>query len=262
MQGLEFELVRAAIKPRSIGPPRWGRYEWGNGLCRNCHVEFIKSAPFLCDDGVWRSIEDAPDSIFHDFFGVRFTNGALKGGQHLIDLEEEKDKKSRNNNSRVSGGRTTIEVETLGERLRAPKGINPITAYEFSEAVCLWGKDVWVWPKLREQPDIGKKLGEWLDKVLRCSLDFEDAIRMGIEIKGLQTSYASKHLRMLDPEQFAVLDSRFQTALGIAMNPKGYAMFMRRLHELKTPTASKNVATLEMQLFAIVRQEARAPFNP
>ena len=85
------------------------------------------------------------------------------------------------------------------------------------------------------------------------------AISKGIEIDGLGVSFASKHLRMIAPETFPVLDQVLSEGLGFALNRKGYALFTQLLrdfmaqHEITEP-----IATLESGIFLLVRQQVRA----
>lgn len=75
--------------------------------------------------------------------------------------------------------------------------------------------------------------------------------------KGLGVSFGCKHLRMLDPDRFAVLDSILNNELGYALNPKGYALFMRhfRLFHQQLPTRKwpHSLARTEAGMFMLVR---------
>lgn len=66
-------------------------------------------------------------------------------------------------------------------------------------------------------------MGEWLKGTAGAS--DEDAILGGTNILGLGVSFASKHLRMLAPEKYAVLDDVLSEGLGFALNSKGYRLF-------------------------------------
>lgn len=86
----------------------------------------------------------------------------------------------------------------------------------------------------------------------------EDAIAKGAQIKGLGVSFASKHLRMLDPERYAVLDDVLQQGLGIALNPRGYRLFLSALRAMaKEINQPMRIANLEAALFILVRQDVR-----
>ena len=91
-----------------------------------------------------------------------------------------------------------------------------------------------------------------------CQIE-DPAIEPGINIKGLGVSFASKHLRMLDPDRFAVLDEVLSDGLGFALNPKGYKLFMQLLQDFSKQNHIKHsLAELESGLFILVRQQVRS----
>ena len=64
---------------------------------------------------------------------------------------------------------------------------------------------------------------------------------------------------MLDPERYAVLDDMLQQGLGIALNPRGYRLFLSALRTLgKEIDQPMRIANLEAALFLLVRQGVRA----
>lgn len=64
---------------------------------------------------------------------------------------------------------------------------------------------------------------------------------------------------MIDPERFGVLDAVLEEGLGFALNPKGFAFFMKELRQLKEHIRfNGSIAQLEMGLFVLVRQTVRA----
>ncbi|WP_346798037.1 hypothetical protein R5M92_04030 [Halomonas sp. Bachu 37] len=139
---------------------------------------------------------------------------------------------------------------------------NPtMNSLDFSQAVCEWGKGPRVWSYLTRHyrlPDLEQALDDWL-AIAAATDDVASAIAPGVAIKGLGVSFASKHLRMLDPYRYAVLDEVISEGLGFAMNPTGYALFLRCLHEfLARHGLPYSVATLESGLFYLARQQVRA----
>ena len=149
----------------------------------------------------------------------------------------------------------TKEVEDLGAALaRKP---TPAASLEFSEAVCDWAMGKRVWANLINrhhdcgQNALGKKLCAWFQGIKGTNdMDVEAAIKPGIAIKGLDVSFASKHLRMLDPHRFAVLDSVLSEKLGFALNVAGYKLFMQALHDYQRQSFPElNVGTLEMGIY-------------
>nr|WP_298410598.1 hypothetical protein [uncultured Halomonas sp.] len=101
-------------------------------------------------------------------------------------------------------------------------------------------------------------MDDWL-AIAAATDDAVSLIAPGIAIKGLGVSFASKHLRMLDPKRYAVLDEVINEGLGFARNPRGYALFIYCLQEfLARHELPYSVATLESGLFYLIRQQVRA----
>ncbi|GAB2794600.1 hypothetical protein GCM10027040_21080 [Halomonas shantousis] len=205
--------------------------------------------PFFCADGVMRTAEDfdsttqQPGAESLDFYGLEFTRSALDSAIKLAQQEFEE----------------TRRLEDIGATLLKD---NPaMSSLDFSQAVCKWGKGPRVWGNLTRHyqlPDLEQALDDWL-AFAAATDDAASAIAPGVAIKGLGVSFASKHLRMLDPQRYAVLDEVISKGLGFAMNPTGYALFLRCLHEfLARYGLSYNMATLESGLFYLVRQSVRA----
>lgn len=224
-------------------------------VCPQCDAETLgvntsHPWPVLCGDATSRTATDfqkTPDTSKHellDFYGFRFTPTALRSAMLLVETEDA----------------TTFDVEKIGRSLGNPPSIQE--ALRFSKAVCDWGRGGRVWGNLqRYNPDegeLGRALSQWFDSV-RSSSDDEDAIVPGTEIKGLDVSFASKHLRMIDPTRFAVLDDVLHRGLGFAKNPKGYRLFMRLLRDFKAANRiSDSVAKIESGIFGLVRPTVRS----
>lgn len=87
----------------------------------------------------------------------------------------------------------------------------------------------------------------------------EEAIEAGCVVGGLGVSVASKHLRMLQPRCFALLDEVLSGGFGFALNRKGFALFLRELHTLLASLKEQSngdidVATLKAGLFMLAHQ--------
>lgn len=154
-----------------------------------------------------------------------------------------------------------LEILACGRNL-TQSTISSTDALEFSELVCKWGRGKRVFANLKRHH--GTKLGTLMSKALEQALnatDVESAITPLYKIKGLGVSFASKHLRMLLPEKFGVLDSRFEETLGFALNVPGYALFMKTLEAFREElerVAPKNfqnlpISTVENGLFLLVQ---------
>ena len=230
-------------------------------LCCTCHEPALRSSagiqlPFCGADGIMRTVGDTANGEHLDFCGFKFTPSALSCAQDLLGLDD------------TATGRTTANVEAIGrDYLLSP---SPETAFAFSEAVCRWGRGGRVWGNfLRYHLDeVGPVVHTWLHEVTHTFTDEEavtfrsDSFPAGVP-KGLGVSFASKHLRLLDPSRFAVLDDVLSRGLGFALNPKGYALFMRLLREFSVslPGANRNkpdIGKLESGIFVLVRQHVRS----
>lgn len=112
----------------------------------------------------------------------------------------------------------------------------------------------------------GDVMHRWMQAALAAASD-EEAIAQASPQHpaglphGLGISFGSKHLRMLDPDRFAVLDSVLSEGLGYALNPKGYALFMRHLRDFHQQLSASgwghSLARTESGLFVLVRQNVR-----
>jgi len=58
------------------------------------------------------------------------------------------------------------------------------------------------------------------------------ALNKMLEIKGLDVSFASKHLRFLFPKYCPTLDSILSFRLGYKPSPRGYGSFVRKCNEI------------------------------
>jgi hypothetical protein len=226
--------------------------EWVE-VCPKCHAYALGAEhsypwPFLCSDGVMRTVADfnadLEKYVSHElnFIGFRFSQSALESSIGLVMMEDS----------------TTKEVESAGSKISDRSTINEIL--EFSKSVCDWGRGQRVWANLlrhNTEAELAAALSDWFD-VVQDATDDEEAIATGLGIKGLAVSFASKHLRMLDSSKYAVLDEVLSDGLGIALNRKGYKLFMHLLREFSVANNIKhNIATLESGLFLLVRQQVR-----
>ena len=78
-------------------------------------------------------------------------------------------------------------------------------------------------------------MGKVSDAIAQLKLDKPNptaALKKMDEVKGLDVSFASKHLRLLFPEYCPVLDSILSFRLGYAPTADGYGAFARRCTEI------------------------------
>lgn len=203
--------------------------------------------PFRDADGVMRTVHDHDGFDLREgsepmsFGGFQFSRRAFEAGVHLA----------------KTGDPTTPTVEAIGRDFLA----RPTTeaARAFCEAVCVWGRGQRVLGKLRvfHGDALGTHVHDWLVRV--PYLDPLDAVAAGSEIRGLAVSFASKHLRLLQPERFPVLDEVLEAGLGIARNPAGYRLFTHMLSDfLAKHQLQETIALAEGAIFTLVRQGVRA----
>lgn len=225
-------------------------------ICPNCNsyalgVDTKNPCAFLCTDGAMRTIHDFDLGMnntfnrdFLDFYGFKFSSKALYSYAN-VSMSEQKMR----------------DVEAMGSALS--KDLTPELALAFSEAVVDWGRGGRVWGNLKRfhADNLGSQIHDWILELKKSKTD-EEAIAYGISIKGLGVSFASKHLRMFNPEKYAVLDEVLSNGLGIALNEKGYALFMRLLRNFKKEINFENsISVLEMAIFYLVRQQVRSGIN-
>lgn len=228
--------------------------EWVS-VCPACDERFLRGTgvlwPFQCHDGVMRTVDDfsrsqnAYTSESLSFAYFRFTRSALN---NAIILQKRQQR--------------TRDTEEAGKRLLQAIASGTATDddfYSFSASVHVWGRGERVWGKLMKQPtsELRNELRTWLSDA--PFVETRDAIAQGANIKGLGVSFASKHLRMLCPERFAVLDDVLSQGLGFALNSRGYEFFMKQLAEFQSEILpGESIAFIEAGLFLLVRQGVRA----
>jgi hypothetical protein len=199
--------------------------------------------PFIIEEDLLVTVHDfdAPSEVV-ELPTIRFSERALRSASHEIVTHP-----------------ITREVAALGASVL---GAGPIQALAFSEKVCAWGGGHRVWGKLMKEhgPDVlGDALVDWFRHAVNTCKPGA-ALARGVAIKGLGVSYASKHLRHLAPDRFAVLDDVLSQGLGYAPNLRGYDLFLHdleRLQEMRFPDMT--VSDIEAGLFNLVRQLVRSP---
>ena len=215
-------------------------------------AELKHSEPFYCQDGTWRAISDyQPDTGFLtasrslNFRGVKFSANALNNSIELLAHSEHI---------------KTLEA-TLAECLEHGDTLS------VCRQVCEWGGSTGhrVWGNLqrhcKEMRDadctsLRDALANWLTHAADQS-DVKAVIAEGDAIKGLGVSYASKHLRLLFPDKYPVLDSLISDAFGYAMNPSGYELFVSMLDQFKNDHpdfSDRTVGAIESGLFRLIQR--------
>lgn len=225
-------------------------------VCPGCDQELLAFAntPFVSSDGVMRTLQDYDQKTGKFKLVPEFSFSCLRFSLSAL-LHVKRHKAVMNP--------TTAKIEKLGASL--PRVPTAKQAYSFSKKVCDWGRGQRVWANLkRHNPTrLGETLADWLTSA-QLAQSPADAIAPSLKIKGLGISFASKHLRMLDPSRFATLDSVIHEGLGYGLNPPGYSLFMRDIRQLQEslPVNDMSVGDCEMGLFLLVRQHVRGKDSP
>lgn len=230
--------------------------EWVT-ICPRCHAymlgaEMRTQPAFWAYDGVMRTFDDIDYDTGYaqtpalNFYGFRFSRNALDGAIDITGRDgPEMDAKQH--------------AAVIGEKVK--KNPQRENALEFSEAVCTWGRGGRVWGKLKtynSSENLAKSLVEWFVSASEADSP-EAAIKPGLAIKGLGVSFASKHLRILWPDCYGVLDEVISDGLGFARSVKGYRLFMHCLNRFNDESVpDRSVAEVEQGLFLLVRQSVRA----
>ena len=199
--------------------------------------------PFATADGVMATVldVDANTTQIYEFGLFRCTASAFESSLYWIQQEDP----------------TTGTLEALGSRILAGASDE---SFEFSRQVCEWGGGGRVWGNLNRyySPDaLQSELQDWFFAVSAAD-GHSNAIKSGLGIKGLGVSFASKHLRLLAPDHYAVLDDVLSMGLGFALNSAGYDLFMHELKQFKEKySISHSLAKIESSIFGLVRQSVR-----
>lgn len=216
-------------------------------------LELTHGFPFVLDDDLMVTIHDfdltaspprvmAADSIC-TLANLRFTRSALESAIHGF-IED-------------TGSNETLRIERMARTLDLEA---PNDAYKFSQDVCAWGRGGRVWGNLKRfhsQEELAQAVVRWL-RAAKDATSPSEAIRPGTQIKGLGVSFASKHLRLLDPERFASLDEVISLGLGYALNTAGYNLWLHDLHALKrNHSLAHRVGDIESGIFVLIRQIVR-----
>lgn len=206
-------------------------------------AEFQNPFPFCTVNGVMATVLDV-DVItkqIYEFGLFQCTASAFESSLHWIQKEDP----------------NTQAVETLGRKVLDGAWSE---SSEFSRQVCEWGGGGRVWGNLNRhysRDALQAELHQWFLNVDVVS-GKSSVIEGGLGIKGLSVSFASKHLRLLAPDHYAVLDDVLSVGLGFALNPAGYDLFMHELKKFKEKYAiSHSLAKIESAIFGLVRQSVR-----
>lgn len=212
------------------------------------------SEPFFCPDGTWRVIHDYdPEQGFINaaplsFGGLRASAAAWRIAAQRLKDDEDIDQLTLECNQLLAQGKVL----------------------ELSKRICVWGGKTGprVWGNLKRFhaaesdercSELETKLLRWLTEAATQN-DPGVAIQPGVDIQGLDVSYASKHLRILFPDDHATLDSIICQRMGYALNPAGYRLFIDSLKAFKASSAGlpPRLGDMESGLFYLLIRGRRS----
>jgi len=164
---------------------------------------------------------------------------------------------------------STVEIESAAKEFMQGE-FQQSKVIKFTSSVCTWGRIQRIYPNI-----IRGNNGEFPSEVLTAALRTayhssrdDIAIEAVESITGFGISSASKHLRFIDPNRFAVLDSRYNETLGFSLNPAGYSFFLKELRLLALNLrkmkpkqfGSLTLADIENVLFFSVQPDSRKKY--
>lgn len=190
---------------------------------------------------------DSNQLVFNEFSTLVFTNSAFNSNLNM-----------------VLNDKDTKKTESFGQQFKNKPKENVL---KFSEEVCSWGRGQRVWANLKRlnKDSLENKLLNWLNMAININdynpSEIKKVIKAGDDIPGLGVSFASKHLRMINPNVFPVLDDVLAKGLGFALNENGYVLFIKNINTFKKQYNIPEyirAADIEMVLFLMVRQLVRS----
>lgn len=229
--------------------------------CPTCKPEQLYddqgiALPFLAPNGAMHTAKDTSAAVSLALAEFRFSRNALESGLQLANRDDD----------RPEARTSTAAVEAMAQQYRQAPSTS--AALRLSNAICHWGGGGRVFGnlKMHHAGHLGDVMHRWMQAALTAA-SHEEALApaspqhpAGLP-HGLGISFGSKHLRMLDPDRFAVLDAVLSEGLGFALNPKGYALFMRHLRDLHQQLTATgwphSLARTESGVFVLVQQNVR-----
>lgn len=139
----------------------------------------------------------------------------------------------------------------------------------FVRSVCLWGNRAAISGKVLMHNDL-EEVSDTLRRALEQTKigEVQCALRTIMSINGLGVSFASKHLKFLDPERHVILDSIISENLGYPRDDEGvgYAMFVSDCKEAlkivrendtsypeSAPAKEWRISDIEMAIYQKIR---------
>lgn len=237
--------IRPLLYPELMGDPMQAPRYVGK-LCEDAmqlHQIGGVPIPFLLGNGTFCTIQDLTESgVISDdlslieFGGFDFTQGALLSSAYWAQVLEP----------------DTLALVADAKSMMAEQSISLDRCEDFSQRVCVWGGRPGIFQKLKKRSKV-PHLQQWFSYAATKDNPREVMTR-GIDIPEMGVSFASKHLRFIDPCRYATFDSLLALAVGLPLNPEGYSEFLCRLKTIKDKhRLEDDIATIEMGIFSLIR---------
>jgi hypothetical protein len=165
----------------------------------------------------------------------------------------------------LDADKSTLEVEHAGQQLVLKAFPVDLTA-DFVRKVCCWAGYAGIAGKVlrhNSQEKIAETMKRAYDHTERE--DLRAALEAMLGLRGLAVSFASKHLKFLNPNRHVVLDSTISERLGYPRAPDGYCEFVADCASVLTAVKAAKVmrpsgnpfriADVEMAIFQILRSQ-------
>jgi hypothetical protein len=144
---------------------------------------------------------------------------------------------------------------------------------DFIRGVCAWGGYPGTATRVLEQNawlDIQRQFGSAITALSLDPPDVQNALRAIRRVRHLGLSFASKHLRLMRPDVYPVLDSTLSEKLGYPLDSRGYLRFSEDCQNVAALLQQLGVrnpldrddgkwfaADVEMALFVYVKESSR-----
>lgn len=163
----------------------------------------------------------------------------------------------------LDADKSTPEVEHAGEELVRSEFREDLTA-DFVRKVCHWGGYDGIAVRVlrhNNKTDVAETMKRAFELTQQGKL--RAAIEAMLNLNGLAVSFASKHLKFLDPSRHVVLDRIISERLGYPRTPDGYCEFVAECESilgaidpakvLRPDGRQFRIADVEMAIFQILR---------
>ena len=146
----------------------------------------------------------------------------------------------------------TLPLLELGHRFKTEDAPGDSECLDFSREVCVWGGRGGIFFELSAH-HCAAEIRSWLIESAN-GMPADLAVRKGAALKGLDISFASKHLRFVDPDRFATFDSLLAQAFNLDLTPRSYAQFLEQLRDIQqTYFFRDDLATIEHGFFTLLQ---------